>query len=93
MRRSCRISVRQLEASGQAHVTDVDFRGVGTLPTYPYPHPETITLPKNIPGLKRATNMGVVFPLSYFQLTQEMVRVGACGDARGSALVTRSWLV
>ena len=74
------ISVRQLEASGQAHVTDVDFRGVGTLPTYPYPHPETITLPKNIPGLKRATNMGVVFPLSYFQLTQEMVRVGACTE-------------
>jgi len=74
------ISVRQLEASGQAHVTEVDFRGVGKMPVYPYPHPETITLPRNIPGLKRATNMGVVFPLSYFQLTQDMVRAGACTE-------------
>ncbi|MBI2393578.1 MAG: saccharopine dehydrogenase NADP-binding domain-containing protein [Deltaproteobacteria bacterium] len=74
------MTVRQLEESGRAHVVDVDFRGVGTLPVFPYPHPETITLPRNIPGLKRATNMGVVFPLSYFRLTQEMVRVGACTE-------------
>ncbi len=74
------VSVRQLEPSGQAHVVETDFRGVGRFPVYPYPHPETITLPKYIPGLKRATNMGVIFPLSYFHLTQEMVRVGACTE-------------
>lgn len=74
-------SVRQLEPSGQAHVHEEDFRGVGKMPVYPYPHPETITLPRHIPGLKRATNMGVVYPLSYFQLTQDMVRAGACADA------------
>ncbi len=72
------ITVRQLEDSGAAHTIETDFHDVGTFPVYPYPHPETITLPANIPGLKRATNLGVIFPLSYFHLTQDMVRVGAC---------------
>ena len=74
------INVRQLEASGQAYVQQTEFRDIGTFPVYPYPHPETITLPQHIAGLRRATNLGVVFPLSYFHLTQEMVRVGACSD-------------
>ncbi len=74
------IQVRQLDASGQAYVQDTEFRNVGTFPVYPYPHPETITLPKHIPGLRRATNLGVIFPLSYFRLTQDMVRVGACSE-------------
>ena len=74
------VQVRQLEASGRAFVKDVEFRGVGTYPVYPYPHPETITLPRHIPGLRRATNLGVIFPLAYFGLTQDMVRVGACTE-------------
>ncbi len=72
------ITVRQLEPSGQAHVVQTDFRNVGRYPVYPYPHPETITLPAHIPGLQRATNLGVIFPLPYFELTQQMVRTGAC---------------
>lgn len=75
------VYVRQLEPSGLAHVVEVDFRDLGTYPVYPYPHPETLTLPQHIPGLKRATNMGVIFPLSYFELTQAMVRTGACHEA------------
>lgn len=74
------ITVRQLEASGRAFVTETDFRDVGTLPAYPYPHPETITLPRHIDGMRRVTNLGVVFPLSYFHLTQDMVRLGVCTD-------------
>lgn len=74
------VQVRQLEASGQAFVREVDFRGVGTYPVYPYPHPETITLPRFLPKLRRATNLGVIFPLPYFRLTQDMVRVGACTE-------------
>ena len=70
--------VRMLEPSGQAFVVETDFRDVGRFPVYPYPHPETITLPRHLPGLRRATNLGVVFPLPYFALTQEMVRVGMC---------------
>jgi saccharopine dehydrogenase-like NADP-dependent oxidoreductase len=74
------VQVRQLEPSGQAYVRETEFRHVGTYPVYPYPHPETITLPRYIPGLQRATNLGVIFPLPYFGLTQDMVRVGACTE-------------
>jgi saccharopine dehydrogenase-like NADP-dependent oxidoreductase len=74
------IHVRQLEESGAQFVRDVEFRHVGTYPVYPYPHPETITLPRFIPGLRRATNLGSIFPRSYFGLTQDMVRVGACTE-------------
>lgn len=74
------VTVRQLEPSGAAATVQTEFRNIGTFPVYPYPHPETITLPEYIPGLKRATNLGVIFPLSYFHLTQDMVRAGACSD-------------
>ncbi|MFV0317268.1 MAG: saccharopine dehydrogenase family protein [Microthrixaceae bacterium] len=70
------IDVRQLEPSGLQHVRQIDFQGVGTYPAYPYPHPETITLPGVFPTLRRATNLGVVYPLSYFSMTQELVRAG-----------------
>ncbi|MGM0578155.1 MAG: saccharopine dehydrogenase family protein [Myxococcota bacterium] len=75
------VSVRQLEESGQAYVVETDFHDVGRCPVHPYPHPETITLPQHIPGLRRATNLGVILPLSYFRLTQDMVRAGACSEA------------
>lgn len=74
------VSVRMLEESGGAHVRRVDFPDVGTVPVYPYPHPETITLPRHITGLERATNLGVVVPLEYFQLTMDAVRLGICGE-------------
>ena len=70
------ISVRQLDPSGAEHVREIDFAGVGTYPAYPYPHPETITLPATIPTLERATNLGVVYPLSYFDMTRDLVRAG-----------------
>ena len=68
--------VRMLEDSGAAFVRREHFPGIGTLPVFPYPHPETITLPTTFPHLRRATNLGVVTPLSYFELTQELVRLG-----------------
>ncbi len=68
--------VRLLEDSGQEFVIDTDFRDVGTLPVYPYPHPETITLPRYFSSLRRATNRGVIFPLAYFEHTMETVRQG-----------------
>lgn len=70
--------VRMLEPSGQEFIVDTEFRDVGEFPVYPYPHPETITLPRYLTGLKRCTNSGVVFPLSYFDLTMDMVRAGTC---------------
>lgn len=68
--------VRMLEPSGEAFTAETEFRDVGTYPVFPYPHPETITLPRHLPGLRRATNLGVVFPLSYFELTMGLVRLG-----------------
>lgn len=85
------VNVRQLEESGRLHTVETDFRGVGRYPVFPYPHPETITLPRYIPGLRRATNLGSIFPLTYFRLTQDMVRVGVCGeepiDVKGQKVV------
>ncbi len=82
--------VRMLEPSGEEFVVDTEFRNVGTYPVYPYPHPETITLPRHLPGLRRATNLGVVFPLTYFGLTMDMVRLGLVGtepiDVGGQAV-------
>jgi saccharopine dehydrogenase (NAD+, L-lysine-forming) len=72
--------VRMLEDSGAAFVRDEAFEGVGTFPVFPYPHPETITLPTVFPHLRRATNLGVVFPLSYFEMTQDLVRAGTPVD-------------
>jgi saccharopine dehydrogenase (NAD+, L-lysine-forming) len=74
-------TVRMLEPSGQAFVRETEFRGVGTYPVYPYPHPETITLPRHVPGIQRVTNLGVVYPLSYFERTMELVREGLDPDA------------
>lgn len=70
-------TVRMLEPSGAEFVVETEFRDVGVSPVYPYPHPETITLPRHLPGLRRATNLGVVFPLSYFTMTMDLVRAGA----------------
>ena len=71
--------VRLLEESGAAFVEETDFREIGRFPVYPYPHPETITLPEHLPGLQRATNKGVVLPLSYFEHTMDTVRAGLAG--------------
>ena len=85
--------VRLLEESGRRFVEETDFRDVGTYPVFPYPHPETITLPRHIPGLTWATNRGVVFPLSYFEHTMDVVRRGlaAAGDVPRDQLPVEAW--
>jgi saccharopine dehydrogenase-like NADP-dependent oxidoreductase len=74
------VEVRMLEDSGAPFIRDELFAGVGTYPVHPYPHPETITLPTVFPTLRTATNLGVVFPLPYFRLTQDLVRAGMSSD-------------
>jgi saccharopine dehydrogenase-like NADP-dependent oxidoreductase len=87
-------NVRLLEESGSAFVEETEFRDVGTYPVYPYPHPETITLPKHLPELLRATNRGVVYPLSYFEYTMETVRRGlaASPDTAIADLPVDDWV-
>ncbi len=67
------VTVRQLEESGRAFEADVDFRDVGVVRAFPYPHPETVTLPEHLPGVRRVTNRGTIVPLPYFLLTQQLV--------------------
>lgn len=74
------IEVRMLEESGRAHWGTTEFKNIGTLPVYPYPHPETITMPRYFEGIRRVTNMGVVYPLDYFQLTMDSVALGLASE-------------
>jgi len=61
---------------GRAFEETTDFNDVGTYDVYLYPHPETITLPMHIPGVKRVTNLGLVLPPSYAELIKDVVRLG-----------------
>ncbi len=61
---------------GAALQEDVEFLKLGTYRVYPYPHPETITLPKYIKNVKRVTNKGTVLPSEYFQLIMNLVKLG-----------------
>lgn len=91
------VSVRMLDDSALPYVREVNFPEVGTYPAYPYPHPETITLPRHIDGLSRATNLGVVVPLEYFQLTMAAVRLGICTEepitVDGAPVIPREFAV
>lgn len=73
-------TVRLFEESGRALEEDTEFRDVGTYSVYAYPHPETITLPKYLKGVRRVTNLGLVLPPSYAELIKGMVRLGVTGE-------------
>ncbi|MFW9788939.1 MAG: saccharopine dehydrogenase family protein [Candidatus Thorarchaeota archaeon] len=72
-------TVDYFEESGIKLREEVDFHQIGTYTCYPYPHPETITLPKHI-KCKRVTNLGCVLPPEYYQLTQDVVRAGMISE-------------
>ena len=90
-------TVRLFEESGRALEEETDFRDVGTYPVYAYPHPETITLPKHIKGVKRVTNLGLVIPVSYANLIKDMVRLGLTSDepleVQGHKVIPREFAV
>lgn len=70
------VTVRLFDRSGVELEEDVEFPGIGTYRVYAYPHPETITLPKYIKGVKRVTNLGLVLPPEYAELIKTIVRIG-----------------
>lgn len=72
-------TVDYFEEDGVALREEVDFHQIGMYTCYPYPHPETITLPNYI-KCKRVTNLGCVLPPEYYQLTQDVVRVGITAE-------------
>jgi len=73
-------TVQLFEDSGRALEEETEFRDVGTYSVYGYPHPETITLPRYLKGVKRVTNLGLVLPPAYAQLIKDSVRLGIIGE-------------
>jgi len=69
-------TVKLFEESGRALEEEAEFQNVGTYRVYAYPHPETITLPHYLKGVKRVTNLGLVLPPAYAELIKGMVRLG-----------------
>ncbi len=68
-------TVKLFEDSGRALEEEAEFQNVGTYRVYAYPHPETITLPRYLKGVKRVTNLGLVLPPAYAELIKGMVRL------------------
>jgi len=73
-------TVKVLDESGKALEEDVEFAEVGTYRVYAYPHPETITLPRYIKGVRRVTNLGLVLPPAYAELIKGIVRLGMTSE-------------
>ncbi|MHA2244264.1 MAG: saccharopine dehydrogenase family protein [Candidatus Hodarchaeales archaeon] len=65
---------------GKALEEEIDFLKLGKYRVHPYPHPETITLPNYIDGVKRVTNKGTVLPPEYFYLITDIVKLGLIDD-------------
>lgn len=91
------MQVRMLEPSGMALAEETDFRGIGTYPVYPYPHPETITLPRYLKGIRRVTNLGSVLPIEYFHKIMDVIRLGLGSEekllVRGQEVSMRQFAV
>ncbi len=65
------------QKESEAHTEEIKFINIeGKHKVYPYPHPEPITMPKWIPGVKRVTNKGTVLPEEYYNLTRTIFGVG-----------------
>ena len=65
--------------SGKALEEDIEFHCVGKYRCYPYPHPETITLPTYI-KCKRVTNLGCVIPPEYYTMIRDIARIGIVSE-------------
>ncbi|MHA1288691.1 MAG: saccharopine dehydrogenase family protein [Candidatus Thorarchaeota archaeon] len=73
-------TVEYFGESGKALEEEIEFHCVGKYRCYPYPHPETITLPNYI-KCKRVTNLGCVLPPQYYSMIQDIVRLGIISEA------------
>ena len=69
-------TVKFFGESGKAMIQEVEFPDLGTYKVFPYPHPETITLPKYLKGVKWVMNRGVVLPIEYMEVIMDIVKSG-----------------
>lgn len=90
-------TVNLFDESGKALEEDFEFPNVGKYRVYAYPHPETITLPRFIKGVKRVTNLGLVLPPAYAELIKGIVRLGLTSEesieVKGQAVVPLEFAV
>ncbi len=65
------------QKESEEYIEEIKFINLeGKHKVYPYPHPEPITMPKWIPGIKRVTNKGTVLPVEYYNLTRTIFTSG-----------------
>ncbi|MBC7195432.1 MAG: hypothetical protein H5U37_07235 [Caldisericia bacterium] len=69
-------TVNLFDESGKSLEEETEFHGLGKYLVYAYPHPETMTLPKYIKGVKRVTNLGLVLPPQYAELIKNVAKIG-----------------
>lgn len=82
---------------GKALRQTFDFPMVGTsIPIYPYPHPEQVTLPRYL-TVKRVTNKGSVLPNEYYNLIRDLAELGLARKdpiyVKGNAVVPHDFTV
>ncbi|MGC9323924.1 MAG: saccharopine dehydrogenase family protein [Desulfomonilia bacterium] len=82
---------------GKALRQTFDFPMVGTsIPIYPYPHPEQVTLPRYL-TVKRVTNKGSVLPNEYYNLIRDLAELGLARkdpiDVKGNAVIPHDFTV
>lgn len=89
-------TVRFFDPAGIALREEVEFRELGKYQVYPYPHPETITLPRYI-KCRRVTNKGTVLPDEYFRFIVDLVKLGIVGETpievKGQRIAPRDFAI
>ena len=89
-------TVRFFDEQGIALREEVTFHEIGTHLCYPYPHPETITLPNYI-QCQRVTNKGTVLPDRYFNFIIKLVQLGLTGEepiiVKGTQITPRDFSI
>lgn len=89
--------VNMFDENGKAYEETTEFHDLGTYDIYLYPHPETITLPNHIKGVKRVTNRGLVLPPAYAELIKGIVSLGLTSEepikVRGQEVVPLEFAV
>jgi saccharopine dehydrogenase (NAD+, L-lysine-forming) len=89
-------TVRFFDDRGVALREEVTFHEIGRHLCYPYPHPETITLPKYI-QCQRVTNKGTVLPDQYFHFIINLVKLGLVGEEplliKGTPITPRDFAI
>ena len=89
--------VNYFESDGIALRQTFDFPVVGSsIPLYPYPHPEQVTLPRYL-NVRSVTNKGSVLPNEYYNLTRDLCGLGLSGreplEVKGSTVIPYDFAV